>query len=38
LITLDCSAEVEGKVVVDDALQRFSESNLRIEDLDLLRG
>jgi hypothetical protein len=34
---LDCSAEVEGKVVVDDVLERFGESNLRIEDLDLLR-
>jgi hypothetical protein len=38
LIALDCGAKVDGKVVVDDALERFGESNLRIEDLDLFRG
>jgi hypothetical protein len=38
LIALDRGAKMEGEVVVDDALNRIGESNLRIEDLDLLRG
>ena len=38
MIALDGGAEMEGKVVVDDALERSGESNLRIENLDLFRG
>jgi hypothetical protein len=38
LIALDHGAKMEGEVVVDDVLNRIGESNLWIEDLDLLRG